>query len=108
MSFDPSYGYPVCTTRVVGYGYPVVTSFCRRGDDFGNKWQPRLHQGGHPVVTSDSVFSGEERGTPLSLLGERRAIPSQEISRRCFAEIPLLRQSPMRCLAVTVNAVMSR
>src|SRR5690348_846843 len=72
------------------------------GDDFGNKWQPRLHQGGHPVVTSDSVFSGEERGTPLSLLGERRAIPSQEISRRCFAEIPLLRQSPMRCLAVTV------
>jgi hypothetical protein len=47
---------------------------------------PRGGQGGCPVVASDSVFSSEQRSIPLSFLGERRAIPSQEISRRCLAE----------------------
>ena len=85
-------------TCLVGHGDPVVPSFWRRGDDFGNKWRPRGPQGGDPVVPSDSVFRREQWSPPLSLLSERCAIPIQEISRRRFAEKPFLRQTPMRAL----------
>src|SRR6516164_2552160 len=87
---------------------PSAPASAAAGGDFGNNWQPRLHQGGYPVVTSDSVFCGERWRIPLSLLRKWYAVPTQEISRRCFTEIPLLRQSPMGCLAVTINSMMSR
>src|SRR6516164_11380617 len=84
---------------------PSAPASAAAGDDFRNKWQPRLHQGGYPVVTSDSVFCGERWRIPLSLLRESHAVPTQEISRRCFAEIPSLGQTVMRRFAVAVNAV---
>ena len=60
------------------------------------------------MVASDSVFLGRERGgIPLPLFGERRAIPSEEISRGCLAVRPSLSQTVMGCFAVAVNAVVS-
>src|SRR6516162_1864242 len=87
---------------------PSAPASAAAGTISGTSGNPRLHQGGYPVVTPDSVFCGERWRIPLSLLHKWYAVPTQEISRRCFAEIPLLGQAVMRRSAVTINSMMSR
>src|SRR5262249_23771650 len=79
----PAVAEPISGTSGSPVGARVVTP-----------WSPRI------------LFFAVNNGASLfTLLEERFAIPIREISRRCLAEIPLFRQSPMGCLAVAVNAM---